>query len=122
MHRSLMRQVLIDCAPEHFDAMVAFWSGALGGTTEPEDEYVALRGHAAAFTLLLQRLGEGPSRVHLDFEADDQEAEVARLEALGATVVGKVNTWWVMRDPAGLLFCVLRVQSPDFAERARVWD
>jgi len=59
--------------------------------------------------LLMQRLESGAPRVHLDIHADDLDAEVARLERLGAERVQKVQIWWVMRDPAGLLFCVLPV-------------
>lgn len=33
-----------------------------------------------------------PSRVHRDIEADDVEAEVRRLEELGAKRVRKINT------------------------------
>jgi Glyoxalase-like domain len=61
--------------------------------------------------LLMQRLDSGAPRVHLDIHTDDLDAEVARLERLGAERVQKVQTWWVMRDPAGLLFCVL-LMSP----------
>jgi Glyoxalase-like domain len=57
--------------------------------------------------LLMQRLESGAPRVHLDMHAGDLDAEVARLERLGAERVQKVRTWRVMRDPAGLLFCVL---------------
>ena len=32
---------------------------------------------------------------------------MARLERLGAQRLQKVQTWQVMRDPAGLLLCVL---------------
>ena len=45
--------------------------------------------------------------MHLDIHASDLDAEVARLEQLGAKCVQRVNSWQVMRDPAGLLFCVL---------------
>jgi hypothetical protein len=46
-------------------------------------------------------------RVHVDIRTDDLPAEVARLEKLGAERVQQVHSWQVMRDPAGLLFCVL---------------
>jgi hypothetical protein len=50
------------------------------------------------------------NRVHLDLRPDDQAAEVARLEALGASRVdigqGEVS-WVVMADPEGNEFCVL---------------
>jgi predicted enzyme related to lactoylglutathione lyase len=52
--------------------------------------------------------------IHLDLNAEDREAEVERLVALGATVVetksqtigGFTETWTVMRDPEGNGFCV----------------
>jgi len=51
------------------------------------------------------------NRLHLDLVPDDQDAEVARLETLGATRVdigqGDVS-WVVMADPEGNEFCVLR--------------
>jgi hypothetical protein len=72
-------------------------------------------------TFMVQRVG-AEARLHLDIETDDVEAEVVRLEALGAERVRPVETWWVMRDPAGLLFCVVRVQNPDAFERqATTW-
>ena len=43
--------------------------------------------------------------LHLDFRADDQEAEVERLVGLGATIV-KRERWTVLRDPEGNPFCV----------------
>jgi hypothetical protein len=48
---------------------------------------------------------------------------VARLERLGAERVRKVQSWWVMRDPAGLVFCVLP-ESPGSltGENAQHWD
>jgi len=63
-----------------------------------------------------------PSRVHLDIEADDIEAEVRRLEALGAKRVQLFPRWWVMEAPTGHRFCVVRVQSPEgFTRTANVW-
>jgi hypothetical protein len=63
--------------------------------------------------LLFLRVPEAKSvknRVHLDLRPDDQAAEVARLEALGASRVdigqGEVS-WVVMADPDGNEFCVL---------------
>jgi hypothetical protein len=55
----------------------------------------------------VQRLGDGGAGVHLDIHTDDVTAEVERLERLGAERVQAVHSWWVMRDPAGLLFCVI---------------
>ena len=49
------------------------------------------------------------------------DAEVKRLEKLGAKRVAKVRTWWVMEAPSGQRFCVVRVQRSDFAENANTW-
>ncbi len=52
------------------------------------------------------------NRLHLDLRPDEQGAEIARLEAIGAARVdiGQSGTqsWVVMADPAGNEFCVLR--------------
>ena len=65
---------------------------------------------------------EHPSRVHVDIETDDIEAEVRRLEALGAKRVAQVKRWGVMEAPTGQRFCVVRPQRPDFAARANQWQ
>ncbi|HEX7134483.1 MAG TPA: VOC family protein [Iamia sp.] len=55
------------------------------------------------------------NRLHLDFRPDDQAAEVARLEALGATRVdiGQGDEpWVVLADPEGNEFCVLGASPP----------
>ena len=48
------------------------------------------------------------SRVHIDIETDDIDAEVARLEKLGATVDTRMERWVVMRAPSGQRFCIVR--------------
>ena len=124
MHRTRLRQILIDCTEETFEPNVEFWAAALGAELDrdaDEPEYVELHGHGNELTVMLQRLGEGPSRVHLDIESDDVEAEVARLERLGATRVKQIRSWWVMRDPAGIVFCVIRGQ-PGFESATKTWD
>lgn len=58
------------------------------------------------------------SRVHLDIETDDTEAEVKRLTALGAKEVERIKTWVVMQAPTGQRFCVVRPQTKDFPANA----
>lgn len=57
------------------------------------------------------------NRLHLDLRPDDQDAEVARAEELGArrVDVGQDDTvtWVVMADPEGNEFCILRALAPD---------
>jgi hypothetical protein len=60
--------------------------------------------------VLLDEPKKAKSRLHLDFVPDDQDAEVARLEAHGARRVdiGQGDQpWVVMADPEGNEFCVL---------------
>ncbi len=61
------------------------------------------------------------SRVHLDIETDDIEAEVGRLALLGAKRVSQIESWWVMEAPTGQRFCVVRRTDPHFDERATEW-
>ena len=54
-------------------------------------------------------------------ETDDPDAEVARLTALGAVVVGGHDGAVHLHDPAGLVFCVVPVQSDTFEAEATTW-
>ncbi|MDQ6615827.1 MAG: hypothetical protein M3083_14080 [Actinomycetota bacterium] len=125
MHRSKLTAALVDVPAESFDREVGFWSGALGRTPDEDDddpEYRDFGEPVPGFKFMVQRVGAAP-RVHLDIETDDIEAEVRRLEALGAERVEQIRTWWVMRDPAGLLFCVVRIQTGGlFDDQATTWD
>lgn len=123
MHRSRLHVVLIDSPPDVADAGIAFWGGVLG--KEPQ------RQEGTPFTLLArlgggqllahQRLEEGDARIHLDLESDDVAAEVARVEALGATRIGEHDGCVHLLDPTGLVFCVVPVQSEDFEQHATTW-
>lgn len=109
-HYSRIFKVVIDVPPADHDRELAFWQQASGQRLAQLALYPEYHGaelHGQDFALLVQRLGEGQSRVHLDIHTDDLEAEVARLERLGAQRVERVHHWWVLRDPAGLPFCVL---------------
>ncbi|MEO5875977.1 MAG: VOC family protein [Streptosporangiaceae bacterium] len=109
-HHSRLYKVVVDVPESDFDREAEFWEGALGTplvTLEKHPEYRAALLHGQEFALLVQRLDVGSARVHLDIHTDDLEAEVARLERLGATRLGKVDFWWVMQDPVGLPLCVL---------------
>lgn len=123
MHRSRLAGFIIDCNTEDLEGAAQFWSAALGYPLRPraeESSEVYRELMTDGMHIEVQRVAH-ESRVHLDLEADDIEAEVRRLEALGATRVGYVRTWCVMQAPSGQRFCVVRPQRPDFAERANVW-
>ena len=117
--------------------LAEFWAAALGYVpveVSPEVRAEVERAIEAGeldptgWAMLVHPNGEGPRLlfqrrpksqpefipIHLDLDAEDREAEVARLEALGATVVetksssiGRLKeTCTIMRDPEGNGFCV----------------
>lgn len=122
MHRILLREVVIDAPSEIFAAERDFWAAALltgARQVEHYPEFTALVDPASLSVVGLQDIGTDGARFHVDLETDDVEAEVARLVRLGAEKVSDGRTWTVLRDPAGLLVCVVPAESPDFAERSR---
>jgi hypothetical protein len=122
-HRIVLRETVIDVPSADFDAMRDFWAAALLAQPRVLDrypEFTELHGAASVPDIGLQDIGTGAPRVHLDIETDDVDAEVARLTALGAAEVARPHSWVILRDPGGLLFCVVLAGSPDFAERSRV--
>ena len=125
MHRSRLAGFIIDCKTDDLKGAAEFWGKALGMEVQElpgeGDKYIGLKDPDGRLHIEVQTVSH-PSRVHLDIESDDIEAEVRRLEALGAKRVGKVNTWWVLEAPTGQRFCVVRVQSPAFARHSNEWD
>jgi len=125
-HFSRLSKVVIDVAPAGHDRELAFWQAATGQPMtrfERHPEYHGAGLHGEDFWLLIQHLGAGPSRVHVDIHTDDLAAEVARLEGLGAERVQQVHSWWVLRDPAGLLFCVIPEPPGSLGDsNAQRWD
>jgi catechol 2,3-dioxygenase-like lactoylglutathione lyase family enzyme len=123
MHRILLRTIVIDVPSDVHDRARDFWTTALGATArrgKVYPEYHVLENAAVPGTVMVQDIGTDTARVHLDVETDDVEAEVARLVAAGAAEVERGKDWVVLRDPAGLLFCVVPGDGEDFAEKATV--
>ena len=126
MHKSRLAGFIIDCKTDDLQSAATFWGGALGMDVRalPSDEgtkYVQLVDPQDRLHVEVQSVAH-PSRVHLDIEADDVDAEVRRLEQLGAKRIQKINTWWVMEAPTGQRFCVVRGKGSSFAAEARTWD
>jgi catechol 2,3-dioxygenase-like lactoylglutathione lyase family enzyme len=125
-HKSKLCGFIIDCRTDDLAAAADFWGRALGMEiralpAEEADKYVRLVDRNSELHIEVQKV-DHPSRVHLDIEADDIEAEVRRLEALGARRIEQVHTWVVMEAPTGQRFCVVRRSSPGFDARANRWD
>lgn len=124
MHRSRLSTFVIDCNVEDLGAAAEFWSRALGrpASVQGDDDpnYRELASSKDEPMLLLQKVSH-PSRIHLDIEADDLEAEAARLEALGAKRVQFVRRWWVMEAPTGQRFCIVNPQRGPLGSDANQW-
>ncbi len=125
-HHSRLSTFVLDCNVDDLAPHAEFWSQALGKPVVTLDQdgdgkYAELRTDTDEPILLLQKVDHDP-RIHLDIEADDVDAEAARLEKLGAKRIGKVKTWWVMEAPSGHRFCVVRQQRKPFGPHTNRWD
>jgi catechol 2,3-dioxygenase-like lactoylglutathione lyase family enzyme len=124
MHRSRLSSFVLDCKTADIDAATEFWSRALGRPARRDDDdanYRALLSGDEEPILLVQKV-EHDSRIHLDIEADDLEAEARRLEALGARRIAFIKRWIVMEAPTGQRFCIINPQRGPLAEkRANEW-
>ena len=88
MHKSRLAGFIIDCRTDDLDQAGLFWSQALGyslkkSSAGEDAQYKLLDTPSGDLHIEVQKV-DHPSRVHLDIEADDIEAEVKRLEKLGA--------------------------------------
>lgn len=126
MHRSRLAGFIIDCNTNDLDAAAEFWGAALGYALHKPGEaaeaaYVHLCTPPQDLHIEVQKVGH-PSRVHLDIESDDIEAEARRLEALGAKRIGTVRSWVVMEAPTGQRFCIVQPQRAGFEQEANIWE
>lgn len=128
MHKSRIDGIFLDYPGRSIQASVAFWAAATGRDaaqpSSPNDPYHSLGRFDGQMVVELQEVGDDTApRVHLDIATDNVDAEVARLEKLGATRLRSYDDggYWQMVDPGGLVFCVLPPHTPDFDERATEW-
>jgi predicted enzyme related to lactoylglutathione lyase len=129
----LARIANITFAAEDPRRLADFWTAALGydrqevppafiqawiaAGRDPDAADAAIDPEGRGPRLFFQRMARDPAApmaIHLDLHADDPDAEVRRLEELGATVVERkervtgdwTERWTVMADPEGNRFCV----------------
>jgi predicted enzyme related to lactoylglutathione lyase len=126
MHKSKLAGFIIDCKTKDLDGAAEFWAAALGMKTkslpgEEGDSYIRLVDPEDRMQIEVQTV-EHESRVHLDIAADDVEAEVRRIEKLGARRVANVKHWVVMEAPTGQRFCVVPGRSEEFKKSAKTWE
>jgi predicted enzyme related to lactoylglutathione lyase len=126
MHKSQLAGFIIDCKTDDLDAAADFWAAALGfkrtaADTPATEKYVHMeKADPNGLDIEVQQV-EHESRVHIDIETDDIEAEVARLVKLGAKKVKNYERWWVLEAPTGQRFCVVRAKRANFQKEATVW-
>ncbi len=125
MHKSKLSGFIIDCRTDDLTQAADFWGAALGmpvSELPPAQPvlYKRLEDVQHGLDIEVQKVTH-PSRVHLDIETDDVEAEVRRLEKLGARRLQAIHTWQVMEAPTGHRFCVVRAATPTFAQKATQW-
>jgi len=79
MHHSRLSTIVLDCQLDDLEPAIRFWSAALGKPVEDADQdgdgrYAALATADDEPIVLLQKVSH-ESRVHLDIETDDLDAE-----------------------------------------------
>ena len=126
MHKSRLAGFIIDCDTDDLDGAAEFWAGALGAPPKhtvdlSKSPYVELNMPAREPYVEVQRV-EHASRVHVDIEADNIDAEVARLEKLGAVQIATIRDFVVLEAPTGQRFCVVPVIREGFATDANTWN
>ena len=117
--------VVIDC--RKFDEMIALWRAALEYEQRgPRDEGWTLLfdPHRAGPNLAFRKDPDAPGRYwwfHLDLYSSDPEREVARLVALGATILEPRSAdrdFVTLADPDGNPFDVVEALGYKFGQRS----
>ncbi len=126
-HHSRLAGFMIDCQGGELAEAAEFWSKALGlGIIDADegglDRYALLEKMRGDLHIEVQKVTH-QSRVHLDIESDDIEAEVARLKKLGAAEISRPYNarWVVMQAPTGQKFCVVRPKAALNPDNSNNW-
>lgn len=103
----------LDLEAESYAPTLAHWQAVTGYAVSPprgpHDEFASLLPPDGADThLVVQRLGSGPSRVHLDLHVADPAAAVEEAVGLGARVLARPDDdYVVLGSPGGFVFCLV---------------
>ena len=125
MHKSRLGDIVIDCHTDDLQQAASFWSAALGyplpDKIDVESGFVLLQTPPGEVQVIIQQV-KREAGVHLDIETDSIEAEIRRLEKLGAKVATRNEGWTVMQAPTGQLFCVGKPYRGGFEQGANEWE
>jgi hypothetical protein len=101
----------LDLAPEAHDVGLALWERLTGWARSPsrgeDHEFVTLDPPAGGGYLKVQRLGAGPSRVHLDLHVSDPRTAALEALGLGAAMVDQGPGFLTLTSPGGFTFCLV---------------
>jgi hypothetical protein len=100
----------VDFAREDFDRGVAFWSAVTGyavsASRGADDEFATLVPPVGEDYLRVQRLADGPGRIHLDLHVEQPHvAAEAAIEAGAHALMRHESGYVVLRSPGGFVFC-----------------
>ena len=114
---------ILDLEPASYDAALTFWRDVTGWEVSPArgevGEFVSLVPPTGDRHLLVQRLGSGRSRIHLDVHVADPRAAAERALALGGREVADLG-YVVMASPGGFPFCLVTHRASEPAP-ATTW-
>lgn len=124
MHKSRLGGLIIDCKTDDLTGAAEFWGKALGcsvASSVEDGKYIGLNNTDKNEPHIEVQTVDHESRVHIDIETNDLNAESARLEKLGAKQIAAIKTWVVMEAPTGQRFCLVTPQREDFDKEANKW-
>lgn len=112
-----LASVVIDCADPR--KLARFWLDITGyALRSDEDDWASIHPPEGGVFIAFQRVPEaksGKNRVHVDLAATDVEAEVGRIQALGAHRLwdsdDPKDVFVVLADPEGNEFCIVARSS-----------
>lgn len=110
MVRGMIRWMtaFVDMPSDAFDAGVAFWERVTGSTRSAprgaHHQFATLVPPDGDGFLRVQRIQDGPARIHLDLHVDDVAAAADTAVRLGAAEVADFG-YRIMRSPSGFVFC-----------------
>lgn len=107
----------LDLAPDEHEDGLALWERLTGyqrsAARGPTGEFVSLLPTRGDDYLRVQRLGSGPTRVHLDLHVEDPFAAAEEAVRLGARMVADHGDYLTLTSPGGFTFCFVTHHAAD---------
>lgn len=114
----------LDLAPEEHDDGLGLWERLTGyersAPRGPDGEFVTLVPPGGDGFLRVQRLGAGPSRVHLDLHVEDPREAALEALSLGSAMVDDQGDYLTLTSPGRFTFCFVR-HRVGAVPRATTW-